>query len=146
MYGYSQEDLRVTLRDMGGALTAEPTGSMGNDFALAVLSDRAPALYSYFKQLFAQVTNPPVDPIRERVVMSLETAVGPQSNLFESSPEHAHQLIIGQPLLRNFEIEKLKQVDHTSSRPTSSTRRGRSRRARRAWSARWSASAASRQS
>ncbi len=112
MYGYSQEDLRVTLRDMGGALTAEPTGSMGNDFALAVLSDRAPALYGYFKQLFAQVTNPPIDPIRERVVMSLESAVGPQSNLFESSPEHAHQLIIGQPLLRNFEIEKLKQVDH----------------------------------
>ena len=112
MYGYSQEDLRVTLRDMGGALTAEPTGSMGNDFALAVLSDKAPALYGYFKQLFAQVTNPPIDPIRERVVMSLESAVGPQSNLFESSPEHAHQLIIGQPLLRNFEIEKLKQVDH----------------------------------
>jgi hypothetical protein len=85
---------------------------MGNDFALAVLSDKAPALYGYFKQLFAQVTNPPIDPIRERVVMSLETAVGPQANLFESSPEHAHQLIIGQPLLRNFEIEKLKQVDH----------------------------------
>jgi len=112
MYGYSQEDLRVTLRDMGGVTGAEPTGSMGNDFALAVLSDRAPALYSYFKQLFAQVTNPPIDPIRERVVMSLETAVGPQSNLFESSADHAHQLIIEQPLLRNFEIEKLKQVDH----------------------------------
>jgi glutamate synthase domain-containing protein 2/glutamate synthase domain-containing protein 1/glutamate synthase domain-containing protein 3 len=112
MFGYSQEDLRVTLRDMGGALTAEPTGSMGNDFALAVLSDKAPPLYGYFKQLFAQVTNPPIDPIRERVVMSLETGVGPQSNLFESSPQHAHQLIIGHPLLRNFELEKLKQVDH----------------------------------
>jgi glutamate synthase domain-containing protein 2/glutamate synthase domain-containing protein 1/glutamate synthase domain-containing protein 3 len=112
MYGFTQEDVRVTLTDMGGALTAEPTGSMGNDFALAVLSDKAPPLYGYFKQLFAQVTNPPIDPIRERVVMSLETAVGPQSNLFESSPEHAHQLVIGQPLLRNFEIEKLKQVDH----------------------------------
>jgi glutamate synthase (NADPH) large chain len=112
MYGYSLEDLRVTLRDMGGASAAEPTGSMGNDFALAVLSDKAPALYGYFKQLFAQVTNPPIDPIRERVVMSLETAVGPQSNLFDTSPQHAHQLIIGQPLLRNFELEKLKQVHH----------------------------------
>ena len=112
MYGYTQEDLRVTLRDMGGANAAEPTGSMGNDFSLAVLSDKAPPLYRYFKQLFAQVTNPPIDPIRERVVMSLETAVGPQANLFEETPEHAHQLVITQPLLRNFELEKLRQVDH----------------------------------
>ncbi|MEA2385915.1 MAG: glutamate synthase large chain, partial [Thermoleophilaceae bacterium] len=112
MHGYTQEDLRVTLREMGGATAAEPTGSMGNDFALAVLSDKAPPLYRYFKQLFAQVTNPPIDPIRERVVMSLETAVGPQANLFEETPEHAHQLVIGQPLLRNFELEKLRQVDH----------------------------------
>src|SRR5436305_1052898 len=87
-------------------------GSMGNDFALAVLSEKSPPLYSYFKQLFAQVTNPAIDPIRERVVMSLETAVGPQSNLFTETPEHAHQLIIGQPILSNGELEKLRQVDH----------------------------------
>src|SRR5205807_1155850 len=90
----------------------EPIGSMGNDFALAVLSDQSPPLYSYFKQLFAQVTNPAIDSIRERVVMSLETSVGPQSNLFTETPEHAHQLIIGQPILSNGELEKLRQVDH----------------------------------
>src|ERR687898_26349 len=93
-FGYTQEDLRVLLAPMASK-GEEPIGSMGNDLSLAVLSDKAPPLFSYFKQLFAQVTNPPIDPIRESVVMSLETAVGPQSNLFEESPEHAHQLIIG---------------------------------------------------
>jgi glutamate synthase domain-containing protein 2/glutamate synthase domain-containing protein 1/glutamate synthase domain-containing protein 3 len=112
MFGYTQEDLRITLARMGGASAEEPIGSMGNDFALAVLSDKSPPLYSYFKQLFAQVTNPAIDPIRERVVMSLETAVGPQANLFTETPEHAHQLIIGQPILPNGELEKLRQVDH----------------------------------
>jgi glutamate synthase (NADPH) large chain len=112
MFGYTQEDLRITLARMGGKTAEEPTGSMGNDFALAVLSDQAPPLYAYFKQLFAQVTNPAIDPIRERVVMSLETAVGRQSNLFTETPEHAHQLIIGQPILSNGELEKLRQVDH----------------------------------
>ena len=77
LFGYTQEDLRVTLAQMGGSSAAEPIGSMGNDFALAVLSDRGPLLYSYFKQLFAQVTNPPIDPIREELVMSLSTHVGP---------------------------------------------------------------------
>jgi glutamate synthase domain-containing protein 2/glutamate synthase domain-containing protein 1/glutamate synthase domain-containing protein 3 len=112
MFGYTQEDLRITLARMGGASAEEPIGSMGNDFALAVLSDKSPPLYSYFKQLFAQVTNPAIDPIRERVVMSLESGVGPQSNLFTETPEHAHQLIIGQPILSNGELEKLRQVDH----------------------------------
>ncbi|MBV9212072.1 MAG: glutamate synthase large subunit [Actinobacteria bacterium] len=112
MFGYTQEDLRITLSRHGGSTAEEPIGSMGNDFALAVLSEKSPALYSYFKQLFAQVTNPAIDPIRERVVMSLETAVGPQSNLFTETPEHAHQLIIGQPILSNGELEKLRQVDH----------------------------------
>jgi len=112
MFGYTQEDLRVTLARMGGKSAEEPIGSMGNDFALAVLSDKAPPLYSYFKQLFAQVTNPAIDSIRERVVMSLETSVGPQSNLFTETPAHAHQLIIGQPILSNGELEKLRQVDH----------------------------------
>ncbi|TML37460.1 MAG: glutamate synthase large subunit [Actinobacteria bacterium] len=112
MFGYTQEDLRITLSRHGGATAEEPIGSMGNDFALAVLSDQSPPLYSYFKQLFAQVTNPAIDSIRERVVMSLETSVGPQSNLFTETPEHAHQLIIGQPILSNGELEKLRQVDH----------------------------------
>ncbi|MEA2404643.1 MAG: glutamate synthase large chain, partial [Thermoleophilaceae bacterium] len=112
MFGYSQEDLRITLARMGGASAEEPTGSMGNDFALAVLSDRSPPLYSYFKQLFAQVTNPPIDPIREKIVMSLSTGVGPQQNLLEETPEHAHQLVINHPILSSGELEKLRQVDH----------------------------------
>jgi glutamate synthase domain-containing protein 2/glutamate synthase domain-containing protein 1/glutamate synthase domain-containing protein 3 len=112
MFGYTQEDLRVTLARMAGASAEEPNGSMGNDFALAVLSDRGPLLYSYFKQLFAQVTNPPIDPIREKIVMSVSTSVGPEGNLLDETPEHAHQLIIGQPLLTHGELEKLRQVDH----------------------------------
>jgi len=112
LFGYTQEDLRITLARMGGAPAEEPIGSMGNDFALAVLSDKQPPLYSYFKQLFAQVTNPPIDPIREDIVMSLTTGVGPQRNLLDETPEHAHQLAIGQPLLTSGELEKLRQVDH----------------------------------
>src|SRR5207253_11471630 len=112
MFGYSQEDLRITLARMGGATAEEPIGSMGNDFSLAVLSDRQPPLYSYFKQLFAQVTNPPIDPIREKVVMSLSTAVGAEANLLDETPEHAHQLVMSEPLLTNMDLEKLRQVDH----------------------------------
>src|SRR5215218_9724582 len=111
LFGYSQEDVRITLARMGGQ-AEEPIGSMGNDFSLAVLSDRGPLLYSYFKQLFAQVTNPPIDPIREKIVMSLSTALGRQSNLLDETPEHAHQLVISQPLLSNGELEKLRQVEH----------------------------------
>ena len=90
-FGYSQEDLRVLLTPMA-IEGAEPVGSMGNDLALAVLSDQAPPLFSYFKQLFAQVTNPPIDPIREEIVMSLATSLGIEQNLFDETPEHAHKL------------------------------------------------------
>src|SRR5204863_1378349 len=110
-FGFTQEDLRVLLTPMARD-GAEPIGSMGNDVALAVLSDRQPPLFSYFKQLFAQVTNPPIDPIREKVVMSLSTGVGPQENLLTESPDHAHHLVISQPLLSNGELEKLRQVSH----------------------------------
>ena len=75
-FGYSQEDLRVLITPMA-ATGAEPIGSMGNDSALPVLSDNSPPLYSYFKQLFAQVTNPPIDPIREEIVMSLARRAPP---------------------------------------------------------------------
>ena len=84
---------------------------MGNDISLAVLSDQAPPLFSYFKQLFAQVTNPPIDPIRESVVMSIRTGVGSESNLLTEGPEHAHQLMIPHPILRNHELEALRGVD-----------------------------------
>ena len=108
-FGYSQEDLRVLIAPMARS-GEEPIGSMGNDGALAVLSDQRPQLYSYFKQLFAQVTNPPIDPIRESIVMSLGTGVGSESNLLEETPEHAHQLVMDQPILRNNELETLRQV------------------------------------
>ncbi len=114
-FGYSQEDLRVVLAPMAAA-GEEPIGSMGNDNALAVLSDKRPPLFSYFKQLFAQVTNPPIDPIREAVVMSLATGVGAEGNLLDDSPEHARQLAMEQPILRNHELETLRQVDHPGFR------------------------------
>jgi glutamate synthase domain-containing protein 2/glutamate synthase domain-containing protein 1/glutamate synthase domain-containing protein 3 len=110
-FGYSQEDLRLVIAPM--ALNGEePLGSMGHDAALAVMSDRQPPLFSYFKQLFAQVTNPPVDPIREQVVMSLLAGVGAEINLLVEAPEQAHMLMMDQPILRNHELEKLRQVSH----------------------------------
>ncbi len=108
-FGYSQEDLRVLITPMARA-GEEPLGSMGNDAALAVLSDNRPPLFSYFKQLFAQVTNPPIDPIRESIVMSLGTGVGSELNLLDETPEHAHQLVMDQPILRNHELETLRHV------------------------------------
>jgi glutamate synthase domain-containing protein 2/glutamate synthase domain-containing protein 1/glutamate synthase domain-containing protein 3 len=110
-FGYSQEDLRMVIAPMA-AKGEEPVASMGNDAALAVLSDREPPLFSYFKQLFAQVTNPPIDPIREDVVMSLQTGVGAEVNLLSESPDQGHQLVMEQPILRNAELEKLRQVSH----------------------------------
>jgi glutamate synthase (NADPH/NADH) large chain/glutamate synthase (ferredoxin) len=110
-FGYTQEDLRVLLSPMA-AEGAEPVGSMGNDLSLAVLSDQAPPLFSYFKQLFAQVTNPPIDPIREEIVMSLATSLGSEQNLFDETPEHAHKLLLDQPILLNRELETLRNVEH----------------------------------
>jgi glutamate synthase domain-containing protein 2/glutamate synthase domain-containing protein 1/glutamate synthase domain-containing protein 3 len=110
-FGYSQEDLRLIIAPMA-AKGEEPVASMGNDAALAVLSDRQPPLFSYFKQLFAQVTNPPIDPIREQVVMSLQAGVGAEVNLLSETPEQAHILVMSQPILRNHELEKLRQVSH----------------------------------
>ena len=110
-FGYSQEDLRLVIAPMA-TKGEEPVASMGNDAALAVLSDRQPPLFSYFKQLFAQVTNPPIDPIREDVVMSLQAGVGAELNMLGEVPEQAHQLVMSQPILRNHELEKLRQVSH----------------------------------
>jgi glutamate synthase domain-containing protein 2/glutamate synthase domain-containing protein 1/glutamate synthase domain-containing protein 3 len=108
-FGYAQEDMNVILAPL--AVNAEEAvGSMGNDSSLAVLSDRKPLLYSYFKQLFAQVTNPPIDSIREAVVMSVQATVGPQRNLFDETPEHARQLVIDNPILLDSELEQLRQV------------------------------------
>ncbi len=110
-FGYSLEDLRMVIAPMA-ANGEEPVASMGNDAALAVMSDRQPPLFSYFKQLFAQVTNPPIDPIRESVVMSLQAGVGAEVNLLGEVADQAHVLVMDQPILRNHELEKLRQVSH----------------------------------
>ncbi len=110
-FGYSQEDLRVLITPMARD-AQEPIGSMGNDVSLAVLSDQAPPLFSYFKQLFAQVTNPPIDPIREEIVMSLATTLGTERNLFAETPEHAHKLVLRHPILLNKELETLRHIAH----------------------------------
>jgi glutamate synthase (NADPH) large chain len=109
-FGYSTEDIDVILKPM--ALDAkEPIGSMGTDAPLAVLSDEPQHLSNYFKQLFAQVTNPPIDPIRERLVMSLATFVGNNGNLLTEAPEHCHTVALKQPILTSTELEKLRSID-----------------------------------
>ena len=90
----------------------DPVGSMGNDSALACLSDKPRMLYDYFKQLFAQVTNPAIDSIREEIIMSLECYIGPEKNLLAASPEHCHRLLIPHPILTNEEAAALKHMDH----------------------------------
>ncbi|MBV8256822.1 MAG: glutamate synthase subunit alpha, partial [Actinobacteria bacterium] len=111
IFGYGAEDQKVILAPLA-ANGEEPVGSMGNDTPLAVLSQRKPLLYSYFKQLFAQVTNPPIDPIREAIVMSVQASVGSERNLLAESPEHARQLVIPNPILRDRELEQLRHVRH----------------------------------
>jgi hypothetical protein len=88
----------------------EAVGSMGTDAALAVLSDKPQLLFRYFKQLFAQVTNPPIDAIREELVMELTTYVGPEQNLLAETPQHAHRLELEHPLLSNSQMEKIRHI------------------------------------
>src|SRR5204863_1208037 len=107
-FAYTQEDMKVLLAPTA-ARAEEPIGSMGNDLALAVLSDSHPPLFSYFKQLFAQVTNLPIDTIREALVMSVTTGVCSERNLLDETPEHARQLSMETPILRSAEVEKLRQ-------------------------------------
>ncbi len=109
-FGYTTEDLDVIITPM--ALDGkEPTGSMGSDVPLAVLSDEPQHLSSYFKQLFAQVTNPPIDPIREKLVMSLATFVGNNGNLLEENPLSCHSVALRHPVLSNRELEKIRSID-----------------------------------
>ncbi|HEV7535402.1 MAG TPA: glutamate synthase central domain-containing protein, partial [Acidimicrobiia bacterium] len=110
-FGWTAEDVRVLVTPLA-TKAKEADGSMGSDVPLAVLSDRSPSLFSYFKQRFAQVTNPAIDPIRESIVMSLQAGVGPELNLLEETPNHAHQLVMEQPVLQNHELLKLRDVDH----------------------------------
>ena len=110
-FAYTQEDLKFIMAPMG-ANGEEPIGSMGNDSPLAVLSDKSKTLYHYFKQLFAQVTNPPIDPIREELVTSLVSFIGPKPNLLgidEMNPPI--RLEVGQPVLDFYEMEKIRHIE-----------------------------------
>ncbi len=110
-FGYTTETLQFMLMPMLRE-KRDPIGSMGNDAALACLSDKPRLLYEYFKQLFAQVTNPPVDSIREEVIMSLECFIGPEGNLLEATEEQCHRLCIPHPILTNEEVAAIKAIDH----------------------------------
>jgi glutamate synthase (NADPH/NADH) large chain len=110
LYGYTLEDLKMIIAPMAEN-AQEPISSMGNDAALTVLSSRPELLYNYFKQLFAQVTNPPIDPYRENLVMSLMSFVGKEGNLLDETPLHCHQLKLPHPILTNSDIDKLRHID-----------------------------------
>ena len=110
VFGYTQEDLDILMTPMAQT-GAEAVGSMGNDSPLAVLSKRPYLLFNYFKQLFAQVTNPPIDPIREEIVMSMETTLGRERNLLDETPKHCEQLHLFSPILSDVQLAFLKGID-----------------------------------
>jgi glutamate synthase (NADPH/NADH) large chain len=108
-FGYTDEDIRMILEPMA-VKGEEPVGSMGTDTPLACLSDRPQPLFNYFRQLFAQVTNPPIDPIREEMVMSLVSYIGTERNILDETPENCHTLKLPHPILTNRDLEKLRRV------------------------------------
>ncbi|HMB81550.1 MAG TPA: glutamate synthase central domain-containing protein, partial [Vicinamibacterales bacterium] len=117
MFGYTQEDVRLLLAPMA-ATGEEPVGSMGTDAALAVLSDRPRLLYDYFTQLFAQVTNPPLDAIREEMVTTMESTMGPEANLLDPRPESCRQIKVKFPIIDNDQMAKLRHVYEPGFRST----------------------------
>ncbi|MGH9397305.1 MAG: glutamate synthase central domain-containing protein, partial [Terriglobia bacterium] len=108
-FGYTDEDLKFIIGPMG-AKGEEPIGSMGIDTPLACLSDQPQLLFNYFKQMFAQVTNPPIDSIREDLVMSLNSYIGSEGNILEESPRNCHTLKLRHPIITNWRLEKLRRV------------------------------------
>ena len=115
VFGYTQEDIELLLAPMGRQ-GEEPIGSMGTDTPLAVLSQRPRLLYDYFKQLFAQVTNPPLDAIREALVTSMESTIGPERNLLLPEPESCRQIVVKYPILDNEQVAKLRHTDREGFR------------------------------
>jgi len=109
-FGYTEEDLRILIAPMAEK-GEEPIGSMGTDTPLACLSDRPQPLFNYFKQMFAQVTNPAIDPIREELVMSLTSYIGTERNILEETALHCHTLKLDHPILTNFDLERLRRVN-----------------------------------
>ena len=113
-FGYTQEDLKILMSPMG-AIGEEAVGSMGNDTPISALSDRPKPLFTYFKQNFAQVTNPPIDPIREEIVMSLVSIIGPRPNLFDlHGLSTTKRLEVRQPILTNEDLEKIRSISQVS--------------------------------
>jgi glutamate synthase (ferredoxin) len=122
-FGYTSEDLKILMAPMARD-GSEAIGSMGNDAALAVLSDRPQLLYNYFKQLFAQVTNPPVDGIREEIIMAMETTIGSEYNLLEPTPRSARQITLPSPILKNDELDKIRHLNGSPLTPNPSPPKG----------------------
>ncbi len=116
VFGYTHEELKQIIAPMAQT-GAEPIGSMGTDTPVAVLSDRPRLLFDYFSQLFAQVTNPPLDAIREELVTSLASSVGPEANLLQAGPESCQQIVINYPVLDSDELAKLVRINRDGSMP-----------------------------
>ncbi|MBC9732050.1 glutamate synthase large subunit [Nocardioides sp. zg-578] len=116
VFGYTQEDLRVILTPMANT-GAEPIGSMGTDTPIAALSDRPRLLFDYFNQLFAQVTNPPLDAIREELVTSLNGTIGPESNLLEPQPASCRQVVLPFPVISNDDLAKIRHINRDGDMP-----------------------------
>ncbi len=116
-FGYTTEDIDRILLPMAFD-GKEPVSSMGTDIPLAVLSNRCQLLFNYFKQLFAQVTNPPIDPIREKIVMSTETLLGSETNLLTETPEHARLLRLKSPTLLDEEMDRIRTLDQPGFKTT----------------------------
>ncbi len=115
-FGYTEEELRVLLAPMARA-SAEPIGSMGTDSPIAVLSDRPRLLFDYFTQLFAQVTNPPLDAIREELVTALSISIGPERNQLAATPAHCRQLVLEFPVIDNDELAKIVHINADGDLP-----------------------------
>jgi glutamate synthase (NADPH/NADH) large chain len=122
-FGYTEEEVRVLIAPMAATGT-EPIGAMGTDTPIAVLSDRPRLLFDYFAQQFAQVTNPPLDSIREEVVTSMQLALGPERNLLDATPEHAYQIVLDFPVIDNDELAKIQHIDASPGSRTTTTIRG----------------------
>ncbi|MDW3651151.1 MAG: glutamate synthase large subunit [Bacteroidia bacterium] len=111
LFGITSEELKVVLGPMGKA-GKEPIGSMGSDTPLAALSDQSQHISNYFKQLFAQVSNPPIDPIREKMVMSLQTWIGGAKNVLAETPQQCKHIAINNPVLSNSDLHKIRHINH----------------------------------
>ncbi|MCS5496922.1 glutamate synthase large subunit [Cnuibacter physcomitrellae] len=122
-FGYTEEEVRILLTPMARN-AAEPLGAMGSDTPIAVLSERPRLLFDYFAQQFAQVTNPPLDSIREEVVTSLRLGLGPERNLLDATPEHTRQVVLDFPVIDNDELAKIQHIDPSPGSRLTTTIRG----------------------